>query len=120
MTVSLGLSARFKDIGRDTSLETRSAEKGLPEATGKAWRLTVKPDEHNMTTGTDYQPVSNAEDAFHLKQNPMDDSVGLRRHEAQQNDAELAHDYAAADDQQWSAQEYADYEHYAGSIRLRL
>ncbi|MCV4770746.1 hypothetical protein OFC10_32410, partial [Escherichia coli] len=62
-----------------------------------------KPDEHNMTTGTDYQPVSNAEDAFHLKQNPMDDSVGLRRHEAQQNDAELAHDYAAADDQQWSA-----------------
>ncbi|EJG5230957.1 hypothetical protein NAC92_004608, partial [Salmonella enterica] len=49
---------------------------------------------------------------FHLKQNPMDDSVGLRRHEAQQNDAELAHDYAAADDQQWSAQEYADYEHY--------
>ncbi|MEM7982918.1 hypothetical protein Q4R16_17300, partial [Morganella morganii] len=26
------------------------------------------------------------------------DSVGLRRHEAQQNDAELAHDYAAADE----------------------
>ena len=43
----------------------------------------------------------------------MDDSVGLRRNEAQQNDAELAHDYAAADDQQWSAQDYADYERYA-------
>lgn len=108
-----GLEARFKDIGRDTSLETRSAEKGLPEATGESMAFNQKPDEHNMTTGTDYQPVSNAEDAFHLKQNPMDDSVGLRRHEAQQNDAELAHDYAAADDQQWSAQEYADYEHYA-------
>ncbi|MFD2023775.1 hypothetical protein ACFSKS_26825 [Pseudocitrobacter faecalis] len=38
-----GLEARFKDIGRDTSLETRSAEKGLPEATGKAWRLTRNP-----------------------------------------------------------------------------
>ncbi len=41
-----------------------------------------------MTAGADYQPVSNAEDAFHLKQNPMDDSVGLRRLETQQNDAE--------------------------------
>ncbi|MCY0160089.1 hypothetical protein [Klebsiella pneumoniae] len=74
-----------------------------------------------MTTGTDYQPVSNAEDAFHLKQNPNGMiSVGLRRHEAQQNDAELAHDYAAADDQQWSAQEYADYEHYAEASTTTL
>ncbi|WP_252151447.1 hypothetical protein, partial [Escherichia coli] len=81
-----GLEARFKDIGRDTSLETRSAEKGLPEATGESMAFNQKPDEHNMTTGTDYQPVSNAEDAFHLKQNPIDDSGGLRRHEAQQND----------------------------------
>ena len=80
---------------------------------GESMAFNQKPDEHNMTSGSDYQPVNNAEDAFHLKQNPMDDSVGLRRHEAHHNDAELAHDYAAADDQQWSEQDYADYEHYA-------
>ncbi|HBR3823838.1 TPA: AAA family ATPase, partial [Klebsiella pneumoniae] len=109
----LGLEARFRDIGRNTIPGTGAAEKNGPEDTGEKMPFNPKPDEHNLNSGTDYQPVSNAEDAFHLKQNPMDDSVGLRRHEAHQNDAELAHEYAAADDHQWSGQDYADYEHYA-------
>ncbi len=38
-----GLEARFKDIGRDTSLETDQLKKVCQKPRGKAWRLTRNP-----------------------------------------------------------------------------